>query len=91
MVNRYHITPPSLAWIRNIGLKRGAIASSVAHDSHNIIVVGCTDEEILLAVNTLIDSKGGIVVVDGEKVNCLPLPVAGIMSNESGEKVARGF
>ena len=87
----YENKKPSLAWIRNIGLKRGAIASSVAHDSHNIIAVGCSDEEILLAVNSLIDSKGGIVVVDGETVNCLPLPVAGIMSNNLGEEVAAAY
>lgn len=91
VVNRYENKKPSLAWIRNIGLKRGAIASSVAHDSHNIIVVGCTDEEILLAVNALIDSKGGIVVVDGEEVSCLPLPVAGIMSNNIGAEVAAAY
>ena len=91
VVNRYKRAKPSLAWIRNIGLKRGAIASSVAHDSHNIIVVGCSDEEILLAVNSLIESKGGIVVVDGDEVSCLPLPVAGIMSNNLGEEVAAAY
>ena len=91
VVNRYQRVEPSVAWIRNIGLKRGAIASSVAHDSHNIIAVGCTDEEILLAVNTLIDSKGGIAVVNGSDVNCLPLPVGGIMSNSIGEEVAGAY
>ena len=91
VVNRYEKETPSVAWIRNIGLKRGAIASSVAHDSHNIIAVGCSDAEILLAVNTLIDSKGGIVAVDGDDINCLPLPVAGIMSDNLAEEVAAAY
>jgi len=91
VVNRYEKAKPSIAWIRNIGLKRGAIASSVAHDSHNIIVVGCSDMEILLAVNSLIESKGGIVVVDGQEHSCLPLPVAGIMSDNLGTEVASAY
>ena len=87
VVNRYNRRKPALAWIRNFGLKTGAISSSVAHDSHNIIVVGTSDAEIAAAVNALIDSRGGIAVVQGSGVQLLALPVGGIMSNESGETV----
>ncbi len=87
VVNRYFKSKPAVGWIRNFGLKSGAIGSSVAHDSHNIIVVGCTDEDIASAVNSLIDAKGGIVLVDKREVSVLSLPVAGIMSNLPGEKV----
>ena len=58
VVNRYQKTVPAVAWIKNFGLKNGAIGSSVAHDSHNIIVVGCSDKDIASVVNALIDSKG---------------------------------
>ncbi len=64
------------------------MASTVAHDSHNIIAIGTSDEEIVSVVNQLIESKGGIVVTNKNEIFHLPLPVAGIMSNESGESVA---
>lgn len=91
VVNRYQNAKPALAFIQNFGLKRGAIASCIAHDSHNIIAVGCSDEEICAAVNLLIEHKGGIAVVDGTKGHVLPLPVAGIMSNEDGFRVAQKY
>jgi adenine deaminase len=72
-------------------LKKGAIASSVAHDSHNIIAVGTSDKEICDAVNALIKTKGGVVVNTGETIEILPLPVAGIMSNEDGYTVAEKY
>ncbi|APD06221.1 adenine deaminase [Flavobacteriaceae bacterium UJ101] len=84
VVNRYHDAPPALAFIKNFGLKRGAIASSVGHDSHNIIAVGTSDEEICQAVNLLIENKGGICAVEGENQKVLPLPIAGIMSQYDG-------
>jgi adenine deaminase len=74
-----------------LGLKKGAIASTVAHDSHNIICVGVNDEMICKAVNALIESKGGIVVVDNETINVMPLPVAGLMSNEKAEVIAEKY
>ena len=83
-VNRYQNTTPAVAFIKNFGLKKGAIASSVAHDCHNIVVVGTTDEEILNAVNLLIKNKGGICAVNGSEQKSVALPVAGIMSDKDG-------
>lgn len=84
VVNRYQNTPPAVAFIRNFGLKKGAIASSVAHDCHNIVVVGTSDEEICKAVNLIIENKGGVCAVYGSESKILPLPVAGIMSDQNG-------
>ncbi len=91
VVNRYSNVPVATAFIKNFGLKRGAIASSVAHDSHNIIAVGVSDEAICEAVNILIDHKGGLSATDGEHTEVLPLPIAGLMSNESAEIVAEKY
>ena len=91
VVNRYEEAEPAVAFIKNIGLKSGAIASSVGHDSHNIIAVGVDDESIVHAVNLIISAKGGVSAVDGEKEQLLPLPVAGIMSAEDGYKVAEAY
>ncbi len=82
VVNRYQDAAPAIAFIKNFGLKKGAIASSVAHDCHNIVVVGTSDEEICKAVNLLIESKGGVCAVNGDETKVLPLPVAGIMSDK---------
>ena len=84
VVNRYENAPPAIAFIKNFGLKSGAIASSVAHDCHNIVVVGTSDEEICKAVNILIENKGGICAVNGNENKSLALPVAGIMSDKDG-------
>jgi adenine deaminase len=91
VVNRYADAPVATAFIKNFGLKRGAIASSVAHDSHNIIVVGITDEAICTAVNALIDQKGGLSATDGDHTEVLPLPIAGLMSDDSAEVVAEKY
>ncbi len=88
VVNRYFNAPPSVAFIKNFGLKSGAIASCVAHDSHNIIAVGTNDIDIQNAVNLIIKEKGGISLANGEEKEILGLPVAGIMTTEDGEKVA---
>lgn len=89
VVNRYADVKPAVSFIKNFGIKKGALASSVAHDSHNIIAIGTTDEELCEAVNTLIKNKGGITVIyDGIK-EVLPLPVAGIMSDKDGYEVAK--
>ncbi len=88
VVNRYQDAKPAVAFIQNFGLKKGAIASCIAHDSHNIIAVGCSDEEICAAVNLLIQHQGGIAAVHGADQRLLPLPVAGIMSQEDGYQVA---
>ena len=89
--NRYKPAQPSVAFIRNIGLKRGAIASTVSHDSHNIVAVGVADEDIIRAINLLIDHQGGIVATDSNKTELLPLPVGGLMSPERGEEVAEKY
>lgn len=91
VVNRYAKAKPAVAFINNIGLKKGAIASSVAHDSHNIVAVGTSDEEIVAAVNMLIENKGGVVAYSREESAVLPLPVAGLMSNAEGATVAEGY
>lgn len=93
VVNRYdNKAPVSVGFIKNFGLKHGAIASTVGHDCHNIIVVGVDDSSITTAVNTLVDSKGGICCVDEQgKVSELPLPIAGLMSDEKGTIVAEKY
>jgi adenine deaminase len=89
VVNRYANTPPAVAFIKNFGLKKGAIASSVAHDCHNIVVVGTSDDEIVKAVNLLIANTGGICAVNGATEKALALPVAGIMSDQDGWEAGR--
>jgi len=91
VVNRYKDAPVAIAFIKNFGLKQGAIASSVAHDSHNIVAVGVDDESICEAVNLLIESKGGISCVSENSMLVVPLPVAGLMSNEDGYHVAQQY
>ncbi|MEJ8803089.1 adenine deaminase [Pontibacter sp. H249] len=91
VVNRYENTIPAVAFIKNVGLKEGAIASSVGHDSHNIIAVGVDDESIARAVNLIIQAKGGVAAVGLGKEELLPLPVAGIMSAQDGYKVAQAY
>jgi len=88
IVNRYMESKVALGFVKSFGLKKGAIASSVAHDSHNIVAVGVTDRDICRAVNLIIEEKGGISAVSGEEEMILPLPVAGIMSNNDYAEVA---
>ncbi len=91
VVNRYQNQKPSIAFIKNFGLKEGAIASSVGHDSHNIIAVGVSDEAICRAVNLLIENKGGICAVSETEEQVLPLPVAGIISDKDGQTVGEAY
>jgi adenine deaminase len=90
VVNRYKEAPVAKAFIKNFGLKRGAIASSVAHDSHNIVAVGVDDENISKAINLVIQTKGGVSCV-GENDIILSLPVAALMSAEDGYEVAKQY
>ena len=83
VVNRYQNEKPAIAFIKNFGLKKGAIASSVAHDCHNIVVVGTSDEEICNAVNLIIKNTGGVCAVNGSENKILALPVAGIISDKN--------
>jgi adenine deaminase len=91
VINRYHDAPVAKAFIKNFGLRQGAIASSVAHDSHNIIAVGTDDDSLAKAVNLVIREKGGVSCVTANDEKILPLPVAGLMSAEDGYKVAAAY
>lgn len=91
VVNRYNNQPPAIAFIRNFGLQSGAIASTVAHDSHNIIAVGADDESICRAVNLLIENKGGLSAVDAAGEQVLALPIAGLMSDKSCETIGEAY
>jgi len=91
VVNRYANQPPALGFIKNFGLKKGAIASTVAHDSHNIIAVGCTDEDLCTAVNLLMISNGGLCATGNNEEHVLALPVAGLMSTSDAFEVTRHY
>ena len=91
VVNRYFAAPAAIAFIKNFGLKQGAIASSVAHDSHNIVATGADDESICKAVNMIIQHKGGVSCVKEDLEMMVPLPVGGLMSNEDGYHVAQQY
>ena len=91
VVNRYHDAPIAISFVKNFGLKEGAIASSVAHDSHNIIAVGVDDKSICEAVNLVINETGGVVALGNGKKEVLALPVAGLMSNHNGYQVAESY
>ncbi len=95
LVDRYSSGPPAIGFIKNFGLNSGAIASSVSHDSHNLLAVGVDDESIARAMNLLIECKGGISAVgqtNGQSVEAvLPLPIAGLMSAEKGHIVAAEY
>lgn len=91
VVNRYHHAPVAKCFIKNIGLKKGAIASSVAHDSHNIVAVGVDDESLAAAINLVISEKGGVSCYADTHHQVLGLPVAGLMSTHDGYKVAEAY
>ncbi|MFZ4413482.1 MAG: adenine deaminase [Bacteroidales bacterium] len=91
VLNRYQETKPAVAFIKGFQLKKGALASTVAHDSHNIIAVGTNDEDIVAAINLLIQSTGGISLVNASESYHLPLAVAGLMSAEDGFEVAASY
>lgn len=91
VVNRYQNTAPAVAFIKNFGIKEGAIASTVAHDSHNIIVVGCDDQSICDAINLLVEAKGGVSAVGFGEKHMLALPIAGLMSDVDGYEVATSY
>lgn len=91
VVNRYSNAAPALGFIKNFGLKHGAIASSVAHDSHNIIAVGTNDEDLCKVINLLIDCQGGIAALSHSMEMILPLPIAGIMTGEDAFEVSKQY
>ncbi len=89
--NRYKTSLPAVGFIQGFGLKEGAIASTVAHDSHNIIAVGVDDLSICKAINTMVKAQGGVCATQGKKTEILPLPIAGLMSAEDGYQVAKAY
>ncbi|TVZ55855.1 adenine deaminase [Lutibacter sp. Hel_I_33_5] len=91
VVNRYKNAAPSIAFIKNFGLKEGAIASSVGHDSHNIIAVGVSDEMICKAVNLITKNRGGVCAVTASEEKIVPLPVAGIMSDKPAQEIGKMY
>ena len=88
-LNRYRKSTPKVAFIKGFGFKRGALAESVSHDSHNIVAVGTNDFDLVKAINLVIEKKGGFAVVDGNKTEVLPLPIAGLMSNLEFEEIVK--
>lgn len=91
VVNRYKKAPPAVGFIRNFGIQRGAIASSVAHDSHNIIAVGSSEQWLSEVVNLVMQCSGGIAAVSEQGQEVFPLPVGGIMSDRSGTEAAAAY
>lgn len=91
VINRYEPSKPAVAFIRGFGLQRGAMASTVAHDSHNIICIGTNDADMVSVINSLIAHKGGIAVTDGQSLDVLSLPVAGLMAGIDGYEVAEKY
>jgi adenine deaminase len=91
VVDRYDDRPPAVALVKNFGLRAGAIASSVSHDSHNIVAVGTNDEDLARAVNLVIEARGGLSAVGPAGEAILPLPIAGLMSDRPGPQVAAAY
>ena len=90
-INRYRNGKPQIAFIKGVGLKEGAFGSSISHDSHNILAIGCKDEDLMECINEIIRLKGGLVVKNKRGLFSLPLPVAGIMSDQTADKVIRNY
>jgi adenine deaminase len=91
VVNRYEDADPAVAFIRGFGLTEGALASSVAHDSHNVVAVGTSNAALARAVNAVIDERGGISAVSASETRVLPLPIAGLISDRPYDAVARRY
>jgi adenine deaminase len=92
VLNRYAPdAAPAVAFIKGFGLRSGALASSVGHDSHNITAVGCDDESLARAINLVVGAQGGLAAVGAGTEQLLPLPVAGLMSDQHGPAVAAAY
>lgn len=91
VLSRYDQSPVQVAYVKGFNMNRGAFASSIAHDSHNVIAVGSNDADLLSSINLLIKNKGGVVFVEGNLKESLPLEIAGLMSNKGIEEVARKY
>jgi len=91
VVNRYQAVKPAFGFIQGFALKKGGLASSVAHDSHNVIAVATNLDSLCEVVNTVIKAKGGIAATNEKDTQLLPLPIAGLMSDEEGDIVANNY
>lgn len=91
VINRYQKASPAMAILKGLGLQKGALASTVAHDSHNLIVAGCDDASMLQCIEALMQSEGGLAASDGQNIHVLPLPVAGLMSNGDAWEIAEDY
>ena len=92
VLNRYQSnTKPAIGFVKNFNLREGAMASSVAHDSHNIIALGTDDESIVRAINLVIEEQGGISYVGPNDHSVIPLPIAGLMSDHDGYEIAEAY
>jgi adenine deaminase len=93
VVNRYRKAPPAVAFVKNFGLNSGAMASSVAHDSHNVIAVGVSDDDLAAAVNAVMNAGGGLAAVSHRQGDhwVLPLPVAGLMATGTCAEVGHAY
>jgi adenine deaminase len=91
VINRYTNAPPAMAFIRGLGLGEKAIAASVAHDSHNVVVAAGTRKALAKAANAVFQARGGLVLIDGDREHVLPLPIAGLMSDQPAEEVGLSY
>jgi adenine deaminase len=91
VLNRYRAVAPAVGFITGFGLKKGAIASTVAHDSHNLVAVGADEAALVRAINLLVEAKGGLAIVGPQGAQILPLPIAGLMSDQPGDQVAARY
>lgn len=91
VINRYQESKPAVGFVRGFGLKAGAFGATIAHDSHNMVVVGVDDTDIIKVISVLFEHKGGIAACCDGLVEVLPLPIAGLMSNEKGSVVASKY
>ncbi len=89
--DRYKDSPPAVGFIKGFGLKRGAFASSIAHDSHNIISVGTNDRDIVKSINEIVRLKGGLAISNGGKIKSLQLNIGGIMTTRSCEEIGQDY
>lgn len=90
-LNRYTNGKPQIAFIRGFGLKEGAFATTIAHDSHNLLAIGTTDADLAEVINRVVGLKGGLAVKNENGIHVLPLPIAGIMTDQSAEHVAERY
>jgi len=91
VVNRYRPAPVAVGFVRGFGLRQGALATSIAHDSHNVLAVGASDEDLCTAINLVISTRGGLAAVGPDRQELLPLPVAGLMSTAPCADVATAY